>query len=78
MPTRTELQLELQGIMRALDETMQEIHGERIGVTLFVFELGKDGGTNLAYVSNAEIPAMIQTVKGWLAMVESGMTSEPR
>lgn len=77
MPSRKRLERELQGIMRALDETLHEIHGERIGVTLFVFELGKDGGSNVVYVSNANREDMIGTVKAWLARVEVGMTDDP-
>lgn len=77
MPTREQLERELQGIMRALDETLHEIHGERIGATLFVFEMGKNDGTNIAYISNALREDMISAVKAWLARVESGLGSDP-
>lgn len=77
MPTRKQLQQDLQGIMQALDETFHQIHGERVGVTLFVFELGREGGTNVAYISNAQREAMIQSIKEWLARVESGITTDP-
>lgn len=77
MPSRRQLERELQGIMRALDETLQEIHGERIGVTLFVFELAKDAGSNVVYISNANREDMIAAVKAWLSRVEVGMTNDP-
>lgn len=77
MPSRKQLERELQGIMRALDETLHEIHGERVGATLFVFELGREGGSNVAYVSNAQRDDMISTVKQWLLRVESGLKSDP-
>lgn len=77
MPSHILRSSELQGIMRALDCKLEQIHGERIGVTLFVFELGKEGGTEVAYVSNAERADMIATVKAWLVRVEAGMTSDP-
>ena len=77
MPSRKQLERELQGIMRALDETLHEIHGERIGATLFVFELGKESGTNVVYISNAERADMISTVKAWLARVEVGIGDDP-
>ena len=63
--------------MRALDEHLAEQHGQRIGVTLFVFELGKEDGTDVVYISNAERTDMIASVKAWLARVESGMTTDP-
>lgn len=77
MPTRKQLEADLQGIMRALDETLCEIHGERVGVTLFVFELNKDDGSNVVYISNAERGDMIKVVKEWLARAELGITSDP-
>lgn len=77
MLARKQLERELQGIMRALDETLHEVHGERIGVTLFVFELGGENGTNVVYASNAERTDMIFAVKAWLARVEVGMTDDP-
>lgn len=77
MSSRKQLETGLQGIMRALDETLHEVHGERIGVTLFVFELGKEGGTNVVYTSNAERADMIAAVKAWLSRVEVGMTDDP-
>lgn len=77
MPSRKQLEQGLQGIMRALDETFQEVHGERIGVTMFVFGLGKDDGSNVVYISNANREDMIAAVKAWLARVEVGMTDDP-
>lgn len=77
MPSRKQLERELQGIMRALDETLHKVHGERIGVTLFVFELGSDDGTNVVYISNANRDSMIAAVKEWLARVDAGMTDDP-
>jgi hypothetical protein len=76
-PARLRLERELQGIMRALDEKLEELHGERVGATLFVFELGRHSGTNLVYISNADREDMIASVKAWLARVEAGMTSDP-
>ena len=77
MASRKQLEQGLQGIMRALDETLHEMHGERIGVTMFVFELGKDDGSNVVYISNANREDMIAAVKAWLARVEVGMTDDP-
>jgi hypothetical protein len=77
VPQRKQLERELQGIMRALEETLHELHGERIGATLFVFELGKDDGSNVVYISNARRQDMIATVKQWLIRVESGLDSDP-
>jgi hypothetical protein len=77
MPTTKQLQRELPGIMRALEETLADIHGERIGATIFVFELSKDHGTNLAYISNAERPDMIAAVKAWLARAEAALPGDP-
>lgn len=77
MPDRKQLERGLQGVMHALDQHLEDIHGERMGATLFVFELGKAGGTNVAYVSNAQRQDMISAIKEWLARQEVGVTSDP-
>lgn len=77
MPSIGQLAEELPRIMRALENHLEAMHGERIGVTLFVFELGREGGTNVAYISNAERADMIATVRTWLMRQEAGMTSDP-
>ena len=70
MPSQQQLQRNLQGIMRALEQTLQELHGERIGCTLLVFELNRDEGTNIAYVSNAQTDGMIKSMKECVARLE--------
>jgi hypothetical protein len=77
MPNRVELTRDLQTIMRALDDHLMELHGERIGVTMFVFELGKEDGSDVVYISNAVREDMIATVKVWLARQEVGLINDP-
>lgn len=49
--------------------------GKRIGVTLFVFELGDRG--NCAYISNADRDDMIGVIREWLARQEAGLATDP-
>lgn len=70
MPSIKKMTDTLPEIMRTLEEKLDAVHGERVGVALFVFELGRDDGTNMAYISNSERADMIDAVKRWLSIVE--------
>jgi hypothetical protein len=74
-----DLARDLQTVMRALDDHLEELHGKRIGIMLFVFEFCQpDGdGTNVVYIANSEREESIKAVKEWLARAEAGMTSDP-
>ena len=63
--------------MQALDETFEAIHGERIGITLFLLEIGRDDGSNVTYISNCNRDEMIAAVKEWLGRVEVGLVDDP-
>lgn len=70
MPSQQQLQRNLQSIMRALELALHDLHGEHIGCTLLVFELGREDGTNIAYVSNAQTDGMIKSMKECIARLE--------
>ncbi len=57
-------------IMKLAERHLVQALGQRMGVTLFVFEFGDRG--NLSYISNAERGDMIAVVKEWLQHAEGG------
>lgn len=62
----------------AIDKTLADLAGERLGFALFVFEFGAptvERRPHLTYLSNVQRPDMIATVKEWL--VRQAMPEEP-
>lgn len=67
---RAQLQDLSSQIMRMAEPYAVQATGQRIGITVLVFEFGERG--NLAYISNAQRADMIAAVKQWLAHAERG------
>lgn len=67
---RTQLQNLSAQIMRMAEPHAMQATGQRVGITVLVFEFGERG--NLAYISNAQRADMIAVVKEWLAHAERG------
>jgi hypothetical protein len=76
--TREVLSIPLEQIAAALDAHLEDLHGQRIGFALLVFELNKqDRDSNVAYIANAQREGCIDVLRQLLAMLEVGVTSAP-
>lgn len=67
----------LRGVMPDLDAHLEAKHGRRVGVALFIFELGSDDGTSAAFGSNGDLEGVTSLIRQWLARAEVGVMVDP-
>lgn len=60
----------MRDVMAALEEVFTEVHGERMGIMLLVFEFDNPGMTN--YISNATRDTMLEAMKETIKRFENG------
>jgi len=65
----------LSGMARAIDETLQEAHGRKLGFFLAVFDFNAPGETN--YISNACRDDIIKAMRETADRFEKGETMPP-